>query len=693
MSQSHNHSHATASQTATTPPLELSCDPNGSAYAKALDALAGRQQSNGAFAGEVVWNPMLVCQYVFVCQIIGHEIPQTRRALIRRSLEVQEFPGGGWGMLPVVHTDDPDEPRAFRGNAWLFHTTLGYVALRLLGVPADDPMCARARRVISDAGGVYKIPTWGRIWLALLGLYPWTGAQPIMPELWLLPESAPMHPRRLYCHMRLIYLGLSYLYGAKVVAPGGPLLDAVRSELYPRGYNTADFEQYTESIAATDLYEDPAPALKKIFAALRHVDRVVPGVLRKRALSKAMEHILFEFRSTNYVCLSPVNGFLFCLALHAQDPKHPELAQGIAGMEYWVWEDETLGTRFAGARSDIWDTSFILQALSEGPASQQARSIAQAASRWLPTAQMQADVLGGARHFREPAYGGWGFANEDHPWPVSDCTAEALEALMRIQDAGMSDEVGQLQLGRKLCAVEFILQRQNDDGGFGSYEPRRGPMVLKHYNPAEIYGNCMLEYSYTECTGSCVRGLAYAERELGEAMPSELRSSVRQAVAAGRTFLLEQQHEDGGWLGFWGVNVTYGTFFACSGLLAAGLPPSHPAFARASRWLVEHQRPDGGWGESYLGLLTDTPHGLEADEPSTVTQTAWAVLTLQDIAPHETEAIETGLAFLRERQRDDGHWPPETPCGVFFNTSVLDYELYRQVFPTWALARALGHAS
>lgn len=682
-------SHANASGAAVAAPVELPTDSNAQAYARALQALAARQQDNGAFAGEVIWNPMLVCQYVFVCHVIGHEIPEPRKRLIRRSLEVQEYPGGGWGMLPVVHPDDPSAPRQFQGAAWLFHTTLGYVALRLLGAPADDPMCERAGSFIAEQGGVFEIPTWGRIWLALLGLYPWTGSQPIMPELWLLPESAPMHPRRLYCHMRLIYLGLSYLYGCKLVATNSPLLGAIRSELYPRGYDENDFERYTERIAATDLYEDPAPALKKIFSVLRKVDKVMPGMLRERALDKAMEHILFEFRSTDYVCLSPVNGFLFCLALHARDPNHPELARGIEGMEYWVWEDERLGTRFCGARSDIWDTSFLLQALSEGPPTEAARDIARAAARWLPTAQMQADITGGSRHFRDPSYGGWGFANENHPWPVSDCTAEALEALMRIEDADMSDAVGRLQLGPKLAAVEFILGRQNDDGGFGSYEPRRGPMVLKHYNPAEIYGNCMLEYSYTECSGSCIRALAFAERELGESMPTTLRTRVRKAVAAGRTFLLSQQHEDGGWLGFWGVNITYGTFFATSGLRAAGLPLSHPAFARASRWLVQHQRPDGGWGESYLGLLEDAPHDLEQDEPSTVTQTAWAVLTLMDIAPHETDAIERGLGFLRVMQREDGSWPPEMPVGVFFNTSVLDYELYRQIFPTWALARAL----
>lgn len=683
-------STAHASAAVSTAAAEPSTDANAKAYAKALDALAARQQDNGAFAGEVIWNPMLVCQYVFVCHIVGHEIPMERQRLIRRSLEVQEFPGGGWGMLPVVHPDDPSEPRQFQGNAWLFHTTLGYVTLRLLGASADDPLCSRARSFIAQHGGVYEIPTWGRIWLALLGMYPWTGCQPIMPELWLLPESAPMHPRRLYCHMRLIYLGLSYLYGTRLVAPDSPLLRAIRSELYPRGYDERDFERYVERIAPTDLYEDPAPALKKIFAALRRADRLMPGIIRKRALAKAMEHIRFEFRSTDYVCLSPVNGFLFCLALYATDPNHPDLARGMEAMEYWVWEDERLGTRFAGARSDIWDTSFLLQALSEGPATEAAQRIAKAATRWLPTAQMQADVTGGARHFREPAYGGWGFANENHPWPVSDCTAEALEALMRTEEAGLSDEVGQLQLGRKLAAVEFILQRQNDDGGFGSYEPRRGPMLLAHYNPAEIYGNCMLEYSYAECSGSCIRALAFAERELAEAIPAELRSRVRKAVAAGRSFLLSQQHEDGGWLGFWGVNVTYGTFFATSGLRAAGLPLSHPSFARASRWLVAHQRPDGGWAESYLGLLEDAPHDLEQGEPSTVTQTAWALLTLMDIAPHETSAIERGLAYLREMQRDDGSWPPETPSGVFFNTSVLDYELYRQIFPAWALARALA---
>lgn len=661
-------------------------DASTQAYSRALDYLRTRQLDNGAFAGEVVWNPMLVCQYVIVCHVVGHEIPEQRRALILRSLEVQRFPDGGWGMLPVIHgAEGPQHD----GGSWLFHTTLAYVALRLLDVPPDDPQCAQARAWIEEAGGVYTIPTWGRIWLALLGLYPWSGTQPILPELWLLPDAAPMHPRRLYCHMRLIYMGLSYLYGAKACAPPSAKIDALRRELYPRGEDASRFERHVDDIAATDLFEAPRPALRKAFAAVRKLEHLVPDQLRRKALAKAMEHIRFEFRSTNYVCLSPVNGFLFCLALYCEDPEHPELPKALEGMEYWVWEDERLGTRFCGARSDNWDTAFLLQALSEGPKLEVAQQIARDACAWLPTAQMQEDVLGGQRHYRSPAYGGWGFANEHHPWPVSDCTAEALEALMRCESAELSDEVGRLQLGRQLAAMEFILERQNDDGGFGSYESRRGSMVLRDFNPAEIYGNCMLEYSYTECTGSCVRALAYADRALGDALPTELRVRVREAVSTGKAFLLAQQHECGGWLGFWGINVTYGTFFATSGLLAAGLPPSHPAFSRANRWLVENQREDGGWGESREGMLNDTIVPLPDSDPSSVVQTAWATLTLMDIAPHEHEAIDRGIAFIRACQQSDGSWPSEPATGVFFNTSVLEYDLYRQIFPSWALARYL----
>jgi lanosterol synthase len=606
--------------------------------------------------------------------VLGREIPEARKRTIRIALERQRRKDGGWGMHP-----DSD--------SYLFHTVLGYVALRLLGHDKGDPLCKGAMTWIRDHGGLYEIPTWGRIWLALIGLYPWSSTQPILPELWLLPDASPLHPRRLYCHMRLIYLGLSFVYGSRFVAPMSARVQEIKDELYPEGYDLRAFPRFRDRIAATDLFEAPSPGLRHAFAALRALERFSPTALRKRALARALEHIRFEHRSTGFVCLSPVNGLLFLLALHIADKNHPDLDKALRGLEYWVWEDDEDGLRICGARSDIWDTAFLLQALAEAPAPALAREIATPACRWLPTAQILEEIVGGAAHYREPAYGGWGFANEKHPWPVSDCTVEALEALMRTEHAGLSDEAGRLQLGRKLAAIEFVLRRQNDDGGFGSYEPRRGSMLLRRFNPAEIYGNCMLEYSYTECTGSNVRGLAHAYRVLGDEIPAELRARMRDAIARGQNFLLAQQRPSGAWLGFWGINTTYGTMFAVAGLLASGLGRGHPAIARGCRWLVESQREDGGWGESWRGMIEDRELDLAPGEKSTAVQTAWALLTLLDAAPHEHRAIDRGIAFLLEQQGEGGSWPRELASGCFFNTAVLDYDLYRQVFPAWALAR------
>ena len=665
---------------APSPPHAPLIDRAEAAYAAALRHLRAVQKPNGALAGEVIWNPMLICQYVIAMHVLGLPIADERARRIRRSLEVQVRPDGGWGMHPD-------------SGSFLFHTTLGYVALRLLGAAPDDPLAAGALRWIRAHGGVVPIPTWGRIWLALCGLYPWEGCQPILPELWLLPERSPFHPWRLYCHMRLIYLGLSFLYGARLVAPDSPVLRDIRAELYPEGYERAPFAAMRGTIAATDLFEAPNPALRAAFAGLRALERVSPAALRRRALDHAFGHILFELRSTRYVALSPVNGLLFALALHARDPGHPELGAAIAGIEYWVWEDEALGLRIAGARSDIWDTSFAIQAICEGPARADGEAIVRAAATWLPTAQMAADVPDGARHHRSPARGGWGFADERHPWPVSDCTAEALEALLRAQARGLAP-AAPFTAGRQEEAVRFILLRQNDDGGFGSYEARRGSMALRHFNPAEIYGNCMLEYSYAECTASCVRGLAHARAHVR--LPRALDSEVEAAIARGVAFLLRAQHPCGGWAGFWGVNFTYGTFFAATALVACGIGPEHPALRRAVGWLVGAQRPDGGWGEDFQGVVRGEDLPLPAGEPSLVVQTAWAVLTLVAAAPSGDRAaraaVERGIAYLCARQGEGGAWPRERATGVFFNTAVLDYDLYRQIFPAWALARYLAAA-
>jgi len=90
---------------------------------------------------------------------------------------------------------------------------LAYVPVRVLGVPPEAPMAAAARRWLRNQDDtVTVLPSWGRTWLAMLGLHEYEGINPRSPETVLLPAWAPVNPDRLYVHTRLIYAGLSCLY-------------------------------------------------------------------------------------------------------------------------------------------------------------------------------------------------------------------------------------------------------------------------------------------------------------------------------------------------------------------------------------------------------------------------------------------------------------------------------------------------
>jgi squalene-hopene/tetraprenyl-beta-curcumene cyclase len=120
-------------------------------------------------------------------------------------------------------------------------------------------------------------------------------------------------------------------------------------------------------------------------------------------------------------------------------------------------------------------------------------------------------------------------------------------------------------------------------------------------------------------------------------------------------------------------------------LNAVGLPPNDPAVSRASDWLIEVQRPDGGWGEDEESYA-DAPHGRFSE--STPSQTAWAVLALMAAGRTEHQAVQRGIAWLAATQKADGEWDeaPYTAVG-FPRVFYLKYHGYRLFFPLLAMAR------
>lgn len=630
------------------------------ALSSGVRALEKHQAEDGSWEGEVVWCAMLAAQYAMMCHLLDQPIEEGRRRRILKQFEKTQLADGTWGLHEI---SDP----------YLFTTTLVYVAARLLGVAPDDPLIARAGAFIRDEGGATKIPTWGKFWLAMLNLYEWDGVNPILPEAWLLPKWSPLHPSRYYCHTRMIYLGMAIIYGSRFQTHCTPLIRTLRRELYPEGFANVDFKATRDKLRSEEIFTPPSKPLKAAYDAMKAFEKL-PRSSRSRArlLETMREHVRYELRVSSHTSISPVSGLLNIIALWLANPEDEDVSRALERFEGWIWEDEVDGLRVAGARSATWDTGFAVQALVEADGHTNVEDTLVRADRFLADNQIRESFGDEAEHYRLDPKGGFCFAGGWHGWPVSDCTAEAI--LARMQNP--KGRAGRQDLTE---AVEFILQCQNSDGGFGSYEARRVDIPLEWMNPAEMFGDSMTEHSYVECTASCISALA----EFGRRHPTVLSSRVDTAIARGAERIRRLQRPDGSWEGNWGVNFVYGTLFGVRGLMAGGAPPQDPAIRRACDFLLSHQRSDGGWGER---KSLEASEYVEAEE-SHVIQTAWALSALLEAKEPNWDAIERAAAYLAEKQLENGEWPKQEPVGIFFHTALLDYVLYRQYFPIWALAQ------
>ncbi|POW16031.1 hypothetical protein PSTT_01686, partial [Puccinia striiformis] len=172
---------------------------------------------------------------VIACYITKIALPtefttELLRYLAHHQRQGQDARDKGWGLN--IHE-----------SSTVLGTALNYVACRLLGLNAQLPMLVRARTTLHALGGgsCLPIPTWGKVWLALLNIYDWEGVNPMPPESWLLPSILPFHPSRWRAHTRQVYLPMSYVAGRRIKADLDPLLQSLREELYTQPYEDIDW--------------------------------------------------------------------------------------------------------------------------------------------------------------------------------------------------------------------------------------------------------------------------------------------------------------------------------------------------------------------------------------------------------------------------------------------------------------------
>lgn len=634
-------------------------------------------------AGPLFFLPPLVIALYVTGALDATLSPQHQKEIIRYIYNHQNE-DGGWGL----HIE---------GHSTMFSSALSYIGLRLLGEgqeDGEDKAMAKGRKWITDHGGAVGIPSWGKFWLTVLGVYEWEGCNPMPPEFWLLPKFFPIHPGKMLCYCRLVYMPMSYLYGKRFVGPITKLVRSLRQELYSQAYHGINWNTARNTCAKEDLYY-PHPLMQDMLWAFLHnvaepiLTRWPFSTMREKALNVAMEHIHYEDESSRYLCIGCVEKVLCLIACWVEDPNSEAYKRHLARIPdyFWVAED---GMKMQSFGSQTWDAAFAIQAIIASNLVEEYGPTLRKAHQFIKASQVQDNPPGNFKKmYRHQSKGAWTFSMQDHGWQVSDCTAEGLKAALLFSQMQTNLVGDKIETQSAYDAVDVILSLQSKNGGFPAWEPQRAYSWIEKFNPTEFFEDVLIEKEYVECTSSAVQALALFQK----LHPGYRRKEIERSISKAIQFIEDNQNADGSWYGCWGICFTSGTWFAVEGLVACGMKiQNSPTLSKACKFLLSKQLPDGGWGESYISSSNKVYTNLEGNR-SNLVQTAWALLSLIKAGQAfvDPTPLHRGMRTLINSQMKGGDFPQQEITGVFMKNCTLNYSSYRNIFPIWCLGEYRRH--
>ena len=569
---------------------------------------------------------------------------------IRRYLFARQHPvDGGWGL----HVE---------GESSAFGTAMNYTVLRLLGASEEDSRMIKARGKLHQLGGAMYGPHWAKFWLSVLGVMEWEAVNPVPPELWLLPDWVPIAPWRWWIHMRQVFLPMSYIWSKRFIGPSTRLTEKLRQELYVQPYDSIDFAAHRNSISSADNYHPKSWVLNliNVMLVLIWIPLLRTVSLAKRAEAWVWRLVQYEDDNTDYAGLGPVNAPMNTLCCYIEEgPNSYSFKRHLDRLNDYMWMKNE-GMLMNGTNGvQVWDTAFTIQAVVEAGLAEDPKwkPMLTNALHYLDNEQIQDEVKDRELCYRQYRKGAWPFSTKVQGYTVSDCTSEALKAIIQLQK--VHNYTPLVSEDRLRDAVDILLTMQNKkSGGFASYEPQRGSEYMELLNAAEVFGRIMVEYDYPECTTAVVTVLSLFQ-QFSDYRSTEIKKVKEEALR----YIRNAQSTEGSWYGSWGICFTYAGMFALESLASVG---EYYANSERSRrgcdFLLSKQMADGGWGESYKGCEQKR---YIHHEKSQVVQTAWACIALMEADYPDKEPIKKALTLIMRRQQRNGEWLQEAIEGVF----------------------------
>jgi squalene-hopene/tetraprenyl-beta-curcumene cyclase len=664
-----------------------SSDPLGAAASEALrkvrDYFLRTQHTDGYWWGELESNPTMEAEYVLLAHFLksdeGDRIPRVAEDIRRR-----QSPDGSWCMYYGAPGD-------------LSTTIECYFALKLAGTSPSTPTMVKARDFILANGGIPKARVFTKVWLALFGQWDWRGTPAMPPELMLVPTWAPFNIYKFASWARATIVPLLVILTQH---PTRPLsAELALDELYLGDRADADLRLPSRGGGLL--------SLERVFLVadrlLRWYEKVPWKPLRGLAIRRAERWIVdHQEADGSWGGIQPPWVYsLMTLSHLGRALDEPTMAKGLAGFrQQWsLPSDDGDALRVQACLSPVWDTALATLGLLDSGLHADHEAI-QRATRWLMGEEIR---VKGDWAVRNPGIepSGWAFEFENDMYPdIDDSSIIVMDiAAARMTDAG--EERARLEALSRSTAWMTAMRSKN--GGWGAFDKDNDTSYLAKI-PFADFGE-LLDPPSADVTAHVIEmygRLGYAKDH--------------PVVARGLDYLWREQEADGAWFGRWGVNYVYGIGAVLPALVSVGVDMAQPQVRRAVDWLLAHQNDDGGWGESPASYVDPS---LRGRGDSTASQTAWALLGLIAAGDRSSDSARRGVEYLVRTQSPDGTWdePQFTGCGFpgygsgdqpenyrevgdpgwqgleLSSGFMINYHLYRNYFPLWALGRYVGKAS
>ncbi len=625
---------------------EVNQVPVQKAISLSQDHLLSIQYPDGYWWGELESNVTITSEMVLLHKIWGTDAARPLEKTVSY-LRSQQRDHGGWELF-------------YGDGGELSVSVEAYMALRLLGVPKEDPALIKAKKFILQRGGISKTRIFTKLHLALIGCYGWEGVPSLPAWVMLLPEDFPFTIYELSSWARGSTVPLLIVFDKKPVFDVNPKINL--DELYTEGINNVRYE-----LPQNNDWTDIFIGLDNLFKLGENLN-LVP--FREEGLKAAEKWILERQEATGDwggIIPAMLNSLLGLRCLE-YDVDDPIIQRGLTAIDNFAIETVD-SYRIQPCISPVWDTAWCLRALVES-GFEPDHPVLVKAGQWLLDKQIL-DYGDWIVKNNQGTPGGWAFEFENRFYPDLDDSAVVVMGLDLIK---LPNEL----IKHKAIARcwDWMLSMQCKGGGWAAFDLDNDQDWLNLLPYSDL--KATIDPNTADVTARVLEMIGQCKLPIPD-------RQAEKAIA----FLIDEQETDGSWFGRWGVNYIYGTSIALSALAVIAPDDYQENIKRGATWLKSCQNTDGGWGETCRSY--DNP-SLKGQGDSTASQTAWALIGLlaaQDATGFAAEEeIANGISYLIKTQHSDGTWNEDEFTGTGFpGHFYLKYHLYQQYFPLMALGR------